>query len=622
MSRGETKYDQLPGAQNPPESKPFWRPSIPPRLLMGQLAALLLLALVTTWLLHRNDGRQDTVQMENHARWTAELVSRAAGSETVKQDSPHLLPLLEQATRDANLRAAAILDSTGVIVAHTDLARTGLRFTLPPDGLGGDDDQIRALSMRLFGNQSGQLLAHPIAGPQGRTGTLVFLLPAPKGGLFAFAPEAFLPIALLLLAYVGLTQSTVRRALAPTSVFLEKLSKSIQTPADLAEDNPSNVVYSEVMDKTVTFVDTLRQARESLTIENRVLSYERKRMEKILDQLPDGIIIVDHSEKISFLNRAAIGMLDLKTDDQASHQASSIPDTVRSLLQEAKQDGRATLTKSDDANTRTVTINRISMQATGGRTAGTIYTLRDATAQQSAERAQAEFLSQVTHELKAPLNTIVTYVEALADDGLLTAEERKEFYNTLSAEAHRMGQLISNLLQLSRIEMGNLSARFGFVKIGDLVRATASAVRAQAEGCGLDFDISVPENLPSIQGDKDLLGVAVTNLVTNAIKYTPEGGTVSVRALEADGGVAIEVQDTGFGIPEEIHQSIFMQFVRSEQEEVQAKSGSGLGLSLVKEIADTHEGTIAVESAEGSGSTFRLWLPTREIGSQLSVPAA
>ena len=255
------------------------------------------------------------------------------------------------------MRAAAILDSTGVIVAHTDLARTGLRFTLPPNGVEANDDQARALSMRLFGHQSGQLLAHPIAGPQGQTGTLVFLLPEPKSGFIAFAPEAFLPIALLLLAYVGLTQSTVRRALAPTSVFLEKLSKSIQTPADMMEEGASDVAYSEVMDKTVSYVDTLRQARESLTIENRVLSYERKRMEKILDQLPDGVIIVDHSEKISFLNRAAIGMLDLKTDDQASHQASSIPDTVKNLLQEAQQDGRATLTQSDDANARTITIN-------------------------------------------------------------------------------------------------------------------------------------------------------------------------------------------------------------------------------------------------------------------------
>jgi len=251
-----------------------------------------------------------------------------------------------------------------------------------------------------------------------------------------------------------------------------------------------------------------------------------------------------------------------------------------------------------------------------------LFHLRDVTAQQAAQQAQAEFLSQISHELKSPLNTIVAYVEALDDEELVGAEERREFYNTINQEAMRMARLISNLLQLSRIQLGNLSARFGFVKADALLRDMAASVTAQIEQHGLKLDLQVPENLPPLFGDKDLLGVAVTNLLSNAIKYTPSGGRISLRAAEDEKGITVEVADTGIGIPPEAQAKIFERFARSDQEEVQQQSGTGLGLALVREIAEIHEGNVTLESEIDSGSRFRLWIPSREAGTRFDLGAA
>lgn len=165
-----------------------------------------------------------------------------------------------------------------------------------------------------------------------------------------------------------------------------------------------------------------------------------------------------------------------------------------------------------------------------GEVTGTVFALRDITQQESANRAQSEFISQISHELKAPLNTIVTYVDALADPELLTEDERREYYNNLNSEAQRMARLISNLLEISRIELGGLSARFNFLKPTILLKDLAANAIAQMEAQGQTFHATVPENLPALFGDKDLLSVAFSNLVANAIKYTPGRHDFAERA--------------------------------------------------------------------------------------------
>jgi two-component system sensor histidine kinase SenX3 len=154
-----------------------------------------------------------------------------------------------------------------------------------------------------------------------------------------------------------------------------------------------------------------------------------------------------------------------------------------------------------------------------------------------------------------------------------------------------------------------------------MISDLTDSLRAQAEGSGLTFETDIPENLPALHGDKDLLGVAITNLITNAFKYTASGGRVSVSAAAEESDVIIEVADTGIGISNEDQARVFERFFRSDHAEVRQRTGSGLGLSLVAEIAEIHDGSVSVESQIGKGSKFRLRLPSREVGSRLNVAA-
>lgn len=623
LQAGENKTVPTPGENL---RKARWPLILSPKLILLQVGTLLLLVVGTVWLLRRGEMINEATHQAGRGRSLTELVALAVGSDISFEDSSRFLRILECTARDGDLRAGAVLDSCGTVVAHTDVARTGLQ--LPQASLGN----IRAIANStlmplLFGVTAGRVFLHPLIGAGGPVGTVVLLIPKSGGSLLDPASLKFLvPAGLLLLAFVGLTKTTIRHAIKPASDFLERLTNSLEEEEasaypDALGASPS-AECGNIMDQTVSWVSSLNDARQTLTLENRVLDYDRRRKGLILDHLADGLVMTDPVEKVILVNRAAATMAGMAADEMVGREIEALPSDIAQMLREAQQSGQALHTISNRDEERQILSSRIPLVGSGGQMAGMLYMLRDVTAQQASLRAQGEFLSQISHELKAPLNTILTYIEALTEDNLLTQDERKEYSNTLNAEAQRMARLIGNLLQISRIQLGNLSAKFGFVKSTALIRDLTESQRPQAEARGLTLQVSVPDNLPALYGDKDLLGVALINLITNAIKYTPAGGRILVRAEAGSGDLTIEVKDTGIGIREEDRARIFERFARSDQEEVREQSGSGLGLSLVKEIAELHEGSITLESSPGQGSVFRLRLPRREVGARLDMGAA
>ncbi|MBN1826688.1 MAG: PAS domain-containing protein [Candidatus Eisenbacteria bacterium] len=590
------------------------------RWVFLQGAALLILAVGTTWLLQRGESMEESKRLTSKSHSLAQLLAQAAGPDYSAGDSARLLRVLECATRGGDLRAAAIVDDTGLIVAHTDvsLAGSSLGTPLPIGPIGERESAL--LSMELFGESGGRVILHPLLGAEGVEGTAALLLPDPDStGLSADWVRMLLPAGLLLLAFTLVTQGTIRWAMRPASDFMNRLAGALECEEKnaAAEDENETGDESGIMDMTVTRVTALTRVKDELIIKSRLLNYEKKRMEMILDAFPDGLIVTDLLKNVVLVNRRALNYLGINDDGAGVRELEGHPE-FRRLVREAEKTGRTVLPVEKGARERNILFSRIPLAA-GERTAGTLYTMRDVTAQEASQRAQAEFLSQVTHELKAPLNTVITFVEELAEGEDLTPEERKDFCNTLNAETTRMAQLISNLLQLSRIQMGNLSVRFSFIKPAALLKEQSESLRRQAEGKAQRFTVRVPEYLPALAGDKDLLGVAINNLISNAIKYTPEGGEITVSAQEGDGAIEVEVQDTGFGIPEGALDKIWERFYRSEQEEVRKLNGSGLGLSLVKEIVEAHEGEITVESEVGAGTRFRFRLPIKEAGARLDV---
>jgi signal transduction histidine kinase len=235
---------------------------------------------------------------------------------------------------------------------------------------------------------------------------------------------------------------------------------------------------------------------------------------------------------------------------------------------------------------------------------GTLVVFRDTTAEHLLRRSSEEFVAQVAHELKTPMNVLAMYSEALQGEEGLSEAFRVEATNVIQDEVERMSMLINNILSITKMEMGSLKVQRQRVKLHDLLKDAFDTVARSGRGEGLDFQLDLPREISAVSADKDLLRIAINNLLTNAIKYNRRGGTVALVAEELDESVRIIVRDSGIGIAPEDREKIFNKFYRSDSKEVQGRSGHGLGLSLVREIVQLHHGTIRVDSVPEQGSEF------------------
>jgi PAS domain S-box-containing protein len=238
-----------------------------------------------------------------------------------------------------------------------------------------------------------------------------------------------------------------------------------------------------------------------------------------------------------------------------------------------------------------------------------IGTSRDVTAERAAERLKDEFFQLVSHELRTPLTSIVGYAELLAEieaDNL--SPEGRRFVEVIDRNSKRELNLVGDLLMLTRITAGTFEIELGTADLGEIARATVEAMTPDAANAGVTLALDV-ERAPEIAGDPHRLRQVVENLVSNAIKFTPRGGAVTISA-SSDGQLAeIAVADTGIGIPAEDRGRLFERMFRAAEAERRHIQGTGLGLTIVKAIVDAHGGTITVDSDIGEGATFRVTLP-------------
>jgi signal transduction histidine kinase len=241
---------------------------------------------------------------------------------------------------------------------------------------------------------------------------------------------------------------------------------------------------------------------------------------------------------------------------------------------------------------------------------GSFLLIRNITQQKIAEQARSEFISAVSHELKNPLSTIKSYVELLINQVIDDNTTKYEFYNTINDETDRMTRLIDNLLNLSKIELGLLQIKPTRVRMRQLLTDCFQAMESQAFAKGIAFELHLAEKLSALEVDKDLLGVVIMNLLSNALKYTPGGGEVTVAAEETDEELVIHVRDSGIGIPEADLPRIFERFYRGQNSDKAA--GSGLGLALAQQIMYLHGGALTVTSQQHQGSQFTLTLPKNQ----------
>ncbi|HEX5837386.1 MAG TPA: ATP-binding protein [Anaerolineales bacterium] len=342
----------------------------------------------------------------------------------------------------------------------------------------------------------------------------------------------------------------------------------------------------------------------TLNIEFSTLDSERARLATVLDQITDGVLIADAEGIIQFANPAAGRLF------QASHPVErSIAEVVRhhQLVEAWRrcQQTRQLQSESVEVPTRHQYLQLVVIP--DQHSSGSLLLVQDLTRIRRLETVRRDFISNLSHELRTPLASLKALTETLQDGALDDPPAARRFIEQIQIEVDALSQMVTELLELSRIESGRLTLDRRPVAPRDLLNSASKRMRLQAERAGLNLRVECPSDLPKVEIDLQRLEQVLVNLIHNAVKFTRPGGEILLAAETGNGEVRFAVQDTGIGIPAEDISRIFERFYRVDRS--RTGSGTGLGLSIAKHIVEAHKGRIWVESIEGQGSTFRFTIP-------------
>jgi two-component system phosphate regulon sensor histidine kinase PhoR len=353
----------------------------------------------------------------------------------------------------------------------------------------------------------------------------------------------------------------------------------------------------------------------STELRNRVGQIEANRREltAIMDNMSEGLLLVDARGEITVANRAATQMLGAEEQPAGRPlwEVVRLPeiDELLASLPNLTEPRRIWVEDRTAAQRRVLAFVATPLFDTGKGEQHAVLLVSDATEDQKLLEMRQDFVANVSHELKTPLTSISAYVETLLNGAAEDESVRRPFLEKIQSNATRLGKLVSDILNLSRLESGMGDESRRQYDLNDLVGLCVKRHAEQALGrkLSLDFHAS-PEPALALVNEEDLTE-AVDNLLVNAISYTPEGGRIDVSVMHQDDGLQIEVKDTGCGIPADALTRVFERFYRVDKARSRAMGGTGLGLAIVKHVAFKHGGRVDARSEVAKGSTFTIWLP-------------
>ena len=386
-----------------------------------------------------------------------------------------------------------------------------------------------------------------------------------------------------------------------------------ETSRAIVSKDPVAQGWNQLLHEASDTSDTDTENRSAADLDHEVITLARA-----MRGLPVAWIVSDLDGAVRFLSPAARHLLSLNeqqsgegldlldllglrddTSEEASHELLRLLSPIRMVH------SRLTLETEDRTLHLRVTRSRLGGRARDGE--GLAWVLDDVTQQKLATEARDGFLMTATHELRTPLTNLQAYAEALLDEEELEIEKQKEFCNVINSEAIRLGRLVDQLLTVSQMEAGSMIANRHELELLPMLEYAIDHIRGQADKKAMELVTNLTAKLPVTFGDRDKLQAALTNLLGNAVKYTPEGGKVVLRCAADERWIRVDVEDNGPGISEEEQGQVFEKFYRGRSQG--NHPGNGLGLAFSREIARLHGGDIELKSALGEGSTFTLVLP-------------
>lgn len=450
--------------------------------------------------------------------------------------------------------------------------------------------------------------AAPILGPEGRVLGVVHVS-APHAWVLRqlqrIAPALVTAMLLGLIAAVVVGTGLSRRLTRPVEELRRAASRI--SGGDLATRAPVDST-AELGELGTTFNAMAARLQETI----RAISDERNRIEAVVAGMTDAVVATDRGGAIVLLNRAAEDLLRVSREASAGRSASAVFGTRRltAMLHEATAYGRVTAEELPPGTMgdRVVEAHCAPVRSGAGEVIGAVAVLRDVTELRQTERLRRELTANVSHELRTPLTSIKGFAETLLDGAMHQEETARRFLSIINSETDRLVKLVDDLLDLSLLESKRITLDPRPVDLGGLVARTVDKLRPLADTSRLTLVQSAPPGIV-VFADADRLEQVLTNLVDNALKYTPPGGRVEVQVAAENGEVEVVVNDTGLGIRPEDLPHVFERFYRSDRSRTRGSGGTGLGLAIAKHLVEAHGGRISVSSRPNEGTTFTVRMP-------------
>ena len=422
----------------------------------------------------------------------------------------------------------------------------------------------------------------------------------------------------LIASVAGLVLAIVFSVLS-TGAIIKPIEKLTQMTKSLAAGNINSRVPVDSRNELGQLTENFNVMADRVQEQIDKISEEHRRSETILTNMGEGVLLVDGASEITYANAMAVTMLELPDDyiGKALIEINRIPE-LQALLKKAEQTETVAFAEIQLGNLYEPEAEVTVVPVSAGQEY--VIVIHDVTKERQLERIRADFVANVSHELRTPLTTIRGYAETLLGKDTVQTKTGEQFLVKILNHASRLSKLVSELLELSRLELGDRELKCLPCHLNAFYEPLLDVFEPLLEESGLVLKWEIAEELPKVSVDQRLFMQVFVNLIDNAIKYTPDGGTITISA-ETDTSnvlaglditseeIIVHVQDTGIGIPMESQPRVFERFYRVDKGRAQEMGGTGLGLAIVKHIVLRHNGRIWLDSTLGQGSVFHVAVP-------------
>jgi two-component system phosphate regulon sensor histidine kinase PhoR len=384
----------------------------------------------------------------------------------------------------------------------------------------------------------------------------------------------------------------------------------------LRQGEPSGTIILKTSDETKKLADNINYLVDELQSQIRLANEEKSKLMTAFTSMTEGVLILDAEDKIEFVNSALSNML---AEQYGDINGKTLMEALRNVdLQKAFLKFRqthATVFEEVTLGSIEPVILSVSISSVHNYPGEekVMVVFHDVTRLKKLEKIRVDFVANVTHEIRTPLTAIIGYLETIQTGATSSNEDVKKFIDISLKQAGRLNRLVEDLLVISKIELGEIKFHFEEVSIRDALEGAIPLVEAKAGLKKINIHSNVQENLPQLWADRDRITQILVNILDNAVKFTPEDGSVFIEAEQKDNYAALTITDTGIGIPKEEIRRLGERFYRVDRSRSRDLGGTGLGLSIVKHLMIAQGGKIEIESQLGRGTKVSLFFPLQKV---------